>query len=650
MGFVSEELSSLAKAQLILRREHALLRGIVQTSAAAIIVCTVEGRILQMNDRARGFFSQAGVPFDGTTIDCDALELTDFDGNAPDRKDTLLELVRVRREPVPNIERRLGEGASARYLSINAAPLEGVEHEPSAVVLSIFDVTELVRAERELRRSENRLRVIFSSLEGAVGLIAPGGVVEDCNEFFASRFGARPADLIGASVYGRAKPEKAAMLRGAYERVFATGETLRGERVCDERRIEEFRLCPVHAPDGTVQSIVELAVDVTERKRAEEQRLALAERLKDTQGLEALAKLAGGIAHDFNNLLLAVTANADLALETLPDDSLAHESLVDIRRAADRATALCRQLLAYSGKGRFLIRPLDLDAIVSEELQLAARHSPRPVELDLELAGVSPVEGDESTLRQLIAQCAARLCEESGVLRVLTGRTRLAGGASAPRVFAGAPLGRGGYATLQFFDPSGQWARELAGPEDAVGLGAISSTVVRKIVQAWGASLAVEETPMGHRVLFLFPLREDETAVPAQTPLATAKVTGGTVLFVDDEAMLRETGAKMLRRLGFDPAPFGDGRDAARAVAAMPPGQPIACVIDITMPGMDGVETMKRIRELRPGVPVLLSSGYADAPVPRVAERTGPVEFLQKPYGLEELEQALSKLLGRASQ
>ena len=199
-----------------------------------------------------------------------------------------------------------------------------------------------------------------------------------------------------------------------------------------------------------------ISVDSTGRRRSEEERLAFERRMQQTQKLESLGVLAGGIAHDFNNLLMGILGNADLALSKSPPESPVRAYIRNIDTAAQRAADLANQMLAYSGKGRFVVEPIDLSRLVEEMGHLLATVISKRAALRYRLAAdLPPVEADATQLRQvvmnLITNASDALGDEEGVITVATGVVEIDPAGTAPRS-SGAPLPPGTYVFIEVSD------------------------------------------------------------------------------------------------------------------------------------------------------------------------------------------------------
>jgi signal transduction histidine kinase/CheY-like chemotaxis protein len=398
-----------------------------------------------------------------------------------------------------------------------------------------------------------------------------------------------------------------------------------------------------------------LELQVAETRRSEAERLELERRLLHAQKLESLGVLAGGIAHDFNNLLQAILGHLDLARRELPPGSPAREGVEQSAAAARRATDLTRQLLAYSGKGRFLVQALDLSALVRENAHLFRASVPRTCTLELRLEpGLPPVEADVGQLQQvvmnLITNAADAIGAGVGTITISTGLRR-----NRPGLLAGSRIEEvppaDDFVALEVADTGcGMDAPTLErlfdpffttkGPGRGLGMSALLG-----IVRGHRGALFVESAPgAGTRVSVLFPAlpasRRPAAERAAGTPSPTAAPLSGTALVVDDEELVRRACRSMLRSLGLDVLTAAGGREAVELVRSRP-GAVRFVVLDLTMPELDGLETLEALRAVDPGLKVILSSGFDEQESLRRAAGSGLDGFIQKPYTLAQLREAL---------
>lgn len=391
--------------------------------------------------------------------------------------------------------------------------------------------------------------------------------------------------------------------------------------------------------------------DLSERRQAEEARRALENQVVQAQKLESLGVLAGGIAHDFNNLLAAILGNLNLAQTSLEAEAPAAAYLASAERTVLKASELTKQMLAYSGRGRFVVDQVDLNALVRDMATLLRVSIPKKVTLASSLEeGLPAIEADASQLQQvvlnLVTNAAEAVGEKTGQISLATRLVHL----DAARLATLAPpqdLQEGRYVCLEvsddgcgippevrprIFDPFFTTKRTGRG----LGLSAMLG-----ILKAHRGGVALESEP-GQGSTFRVYLPAANGPAPPEPPPSKepdASVSG-RVLLVDDEPTILETGEAQLRHLGFQVRTARDGQEAVDLLEA-DPGAIDLVLMDITMPRLDGREAFQRIRALRPGLRVILSSGYDEQDSLKDLSRQGLTGFLQKPYRLQELSAAL---------
>ena len=397
-----------------------------------------------------------------------------------------------------------------------------------------------------------------------------------------------------------------------------------------------------------------VVTDVTERKLVEEERLRLEKLLFHSQKLESLGVLAGGIAHDFNNILMAIIGNADLALMSLDERSPVVENLSRIEQAAARAADLTRQMLAYSGKGKFVIENLDLNLLVEKVLPMLEVSISKKAELRLDLRRPLPsVEADATQMHQivmnLVINASEALEDNSGVISISTGYLEC-DRQYLESVSLDGNVSEGLYVYLEIADTGCGMSKEtmakLFDPfftTKFTGRG-LGMAAVLGIDKGHKGSIKVY-SEQGHGTIFkiLLPASDRPCDLVLHGGHTDDWQGSGTVLLVDDEETVRGIGAEMLKQLGFTPITANDGLEAL-AIFKSTPG--IAFVIlDLTMPRMDGEECFRELRLLDPSVKVIMSSGYNEQEVTQRFAGVTLSGFIQKPYKLSVLVDAVRKVL-----
>jgi signal transduction histidine kinase len=370
------------------------------------------------------------------------------------------------------------------------------------------------------------------------------------------------------------------------------------------------------------------------------------QQLLQAQKMEAIGRLAGGVAHDFNNLLTAIRGYSALAVERLPARDPLRDDLEQIQGAADRATDLTRQLLAFSRKQELKLAPLDPNAVVLDFEKLLRRVLGGNVRLELRLGtGVGVIEADRGQLEQVLMNLVVNARDalpEGGRIEVATERVALAGAGPLGEVVLRVRDDGTGMddATLsRIFDPF------FTTKPEGVGTGLGLATVYGIVERAGGRIDVASRLGQGTCFSLHFPCVAEALlgAKAAESP-ATAASGSETVLVVDDEPSILRLASRILRRAGYAVLEAGTGSDAEALVNAH--AHPIHLLVtDVQMPGLPGPELARRMRDRHSGVRVLFVSGAAEAGAHSLAAHEG---VLAKPFTADELTRAARDLLDRA--
>ena len=405
---------------------------------------------------------------------------------------------------------------------------------------------------------------------------------------------------------------------------------------------------PLFGQTGQPRGAVGAFVDITERKRSEE-------RLRQAQKLESIGLLAGGIAHDFNNLLIGVIGNASLALDLLPPGDQAIEFLQGIIGTGEQLAHLTRQMLAYSGKGRFILEHLDLSELVPEMSRLVQPSIPKKIPLHFELDRDLPaIEADRGQMQQvvmnLVLNAAEAIGNNAGLISVKTG-VQVVDERYLRRNPEAAELSPGKYVYLEvrdtgcgmakatqerIFDPF--FSTKFTGR--GLGLAAVSG-----IVRGHKGAITVSSAPgKGSCFTILFPAAQAPTASRHAADAISDREGKGTILVVDDEQIVRAMAMKSLTRYGFEVLLANNGIEALD-ILKRHPGDISLVVLDLSMPGMSGEEVLPELRKIRPGIKVVVSSGYNEVETMAQFKGHSVSGFVQKPYTLDRLAEKVKSAL-----
>ena len=551
----------------------------------------------------------------------------------------------------------------ARELLAANAALEASQGHLEATVLS--RTLELSKAnlalqaegrnnERERQRAleaELRYRALFEAVsEGFSHVDAQENFIL-ANPAAERIFGVPTGGLVGRSLKAFLAPEDVAQIeretakRTQGQSSFYPLDIVRPDGV---RRSLTVNVSPVWAPDGSYGGASAFFQDVTEKNMTEET-------LRQAQKLESMGVLAGGIAHDFNNLLSAIMGNLNLLQLELPSGSQSMRLLTTMEAAANRAASLTKQMLAYSGRGRFQIRELSLNESVTELTELLQVGVTKGVALAFDLAPDLPaISADPSQMQQLLMNLVTNASEalegRPGCIQVSTRVVELDALAAA-RASVHAPVKKGPHVVLEVKDDGTGIGPEVlphifdpffTTKESGRGLGL---SAMLGILRGHGAGIEIKSRPgLGSTFSLFFPVAAPLAPVHALRQPATIRPFNGKVLAVDDEPAVLETVTIMLERMGFQVLAARDGVEALEAFRA---NTDIGLVLlDLTMPRMDGQEAFLAIRDLKAHLPVILSSGYDGQQTMHHLQGPGAPTFLQKPYTLKVLRKTIETALG----
>jgi two-component system, cell cycle sensor histidine kinase and response regulator CckA len=404
---------------------------------------------------------------------------------------------------------------------------------------------------------------------------------------------------------------------------------------------------PLVDPDGVARHVLGVATDITTLKQTDDARRALESQMLQAQKLESLGLLAGGVAHDFNNLLVGVLTNADVAMRKLGPGSSAIGSLEQIHLAAMRAAELCRQMLAYAGRGEITIESVDVTAVVDELAQLMRASISKNAMLGTDFAShLPPIAADPTQLRQivmnLITNASDALEGHEGTITVSTGIRELTH-RQLEEDCTKQPPRPGRYVHIEvtdtghgmtpatiarMFDPF--YSTKVAGR--GLGLAAVLG-----IVRTHHGAIFVRSIPgAGSTCSVHFPV--DAVEEPAVEPPANKHVQ---ILVVDDEPIVIAAIKEMLELDGYAVTTAHGGQEAIDLFRAKPDSF-AGVILDMTMPRLAGVDVMHQLRTIRPDVRIILMSGYERSRAAQLDQQ--PTAFLQKPFRSEDLLDAVAKL------
>ena len=529
-------------------------------------------------------------------------------------------------------------------------------------------LAKIVRDDSGMKQSEELLTyqlnladAIASNAAEALFLIDSEGRTTFANPSAQQMFGWRPEELIGQHLhdklhYLRADGTHYPKVECPHLKVLQTEETLRGLE--DQFVHKDGRILTVTcstAPirgEGAVAGAVLVVRDISEEKRAEEEDREKDEAFRQAQKLESIGVLAGGLAHDFNNLLTGIMGNAGLARRAMQSGRYdrAAEMLNDVLKASERAADLTRQLLAYAGKGQFVIQPVDPCKLVREVSTLIRASISKKISLVLDIPDECPmVEGDRTQLQQLVMNLVINggeaIGEQAGTLILRIRAEHLTERRERIRV-EGFPITAGQYVRIDVID-SGQGMDkdtrdrifEPFFTTKFLGRG-LGLSAALGIVRGHHGAIGVRSEPeQGTTFTVLLPVMREPSRrrMSGAEPVPERDLSGvGTILVVDDDQAVRTLAASVLEQAGYTVEQAQNGIQAIERLREL--GEAVSVVLlDLTMPQLGGAEAALELRRLQPNVPIVAMSGYGDAEVMERFSGAGIDDYLPKPFGPDQL-------------
>ena len=524
------------------------------------------------------------------------------------------------------------------------------------------EVNDRLEAQHQLARERNLLFTLLNRLPDAVYVTDRNGKYVLANDAHARLMQQNdPGLLLGKTIREAGPASLTEVLSRGAEKVLKSGEAIIAEESTaimpgDHLLSLELSKLPLRDAHGEIDGLLVISRDVTQVKRDEAEKREFARRLQETQKLESLGILAGGIAHDFNNLLTIILGNANLARLEVATSSKARECLNRIETTSLRAAELCKQMLAYSGKGIFVVRRIDLSRLVSETAELLRLSITKKARLQLDLTPtLPPVLADATQLQQilmnLVINASDAIGNKDGLIRLHSGLARI-DRKSVLKFSPPTDIPDGEYVFLEVTDNGCGMAPEVRDKifdpffsTKFAGRG-LGLAAVLGIVRGHRGAITVESQPgQGSTFRLLLPSVEgpvDEISRPLGPN--TAWTGQGTILLAEDEEAVRTTTAGLLAAGGFKVDPAENGKVAIQKFRAAP-GLYQAVLLDLTMPNGDGEDAFHEIKRIRPNTPVLMMSGFSPQAVLDRFTGKGLNGFIQKPFLAEDLITAIRKVL-----
>jgi len=519
---------------------------------------------------------------------------------------------------------------------------------------------ERKRAEEALRQSEEKYRTIVENIQDGYLEVDLAGNFTFVNDAQCRNLGYTREELIGMNNRQYTDETTARKLYQTFNGVYRTGEPvkvldLEVIRKDGTKTFNEISVSLIRDSGGKPIGFRAIARDVTERKRAEEERLALQEQLRQSQKMEAIGKLAGGVAHDFNNLLTVIQGYSELILKGLNSDNRLCQDVREILNASERASSLTRQLLAFSRKQVLQPKVLDLNDHVPNMDKMLRRMIGEDVELVTLLAkDLGRIKADPGQIEQVILNLAVNAKDamlNGGKLTIETANVKL--DESYARSHIGVAPGH--YVMLSVSDTGAGMTPEIkerifepffTTKEEGKGTGLGLSTVYGIVQQSGGNVWVYSEPGVGTTFKIYLPTIEEDTESLRPTALSTKSLQGSeTILLVEDEETVRKLACTVLQKYGYTVLEAPNGEEALRIVQGQN-GNPIHLMVtDVVMPGMSGRQLAERLVSLWPKLKVLYMSGYTDNAIVHHGVLDPGIAYIQKPFAPDALASKVREIL-----
>ncbi len=519
--------------------------------------------------------------------------------------------------------------------------------EPAVLVATVRSLLRIRTAEQALQDAVLDWQATFDAIRDGVALLDARGIVRRSNAALPELLGLEPAEIAGRTLDELLPPD---IGEPALVQVLENRLRRNAERVYQERTFR-ITIDPMADASDNLRGGVAIVTDITERKRLDQQ-------FQHSQKLESIGLLAGGVAHDFNNLLLGIMGNASLALDCLGDAKNIRPLLEDVVRASERAADLTRQLLAYAGKGRFVVEPVNVSKLVQDLMPLIQTSIPRKVRVTLDLDPQLPaVQADKTQIEQLIMNLVINAGEaihsDAGSVVVTTAVRRV--GAEEICNFLTEDKEdkkEGNYIVLRVSDTGSgmdsETVKRIFDPfftTKFLGRGLGLSAALGIVRGHKGAVKVISAPTQGTVFEVLFPTSAELPAHVQPREQGRLVRGRGTVLVADDEDIVRNFVQHALTRAGYEVILAENGAEALN-IFSQHSSRISLVLLDLVMPVMSGEEALPHLFAMKPNVPVIVSSGRTEEECMRKLREPRVSGWLQKPYTPASLTAKVQSVLG----
>lgn len=536
---------------------------------------------------------------------------------------------------------------NGRWFNISIDPIMDESNHLTGAVNIISDITEHKQAEEAMRRSEEKYRTILHNIEEGYYEVDLEGNFIFGNDPEARTLGYSREELIGMNYRNYTDLETSKKVYEVFNQVFTAGNSVKAFcfdviRRDGTKRFIEVSVSLIKDSEGKPTGFRGIARDITERKQAEAKRMALQEQLQQSQKMEAIGQLAGGVAHDFNNLLTIITGYSDLILGQIDEKDPLRSDIEEIKRSAERAESLTRQLLAFSRKQILQPKILNLNTVVSGMEKMLRRMIGEDIELITQLRqDLWEIKTDPGQIEQVILNLAVNARDampKGGKLTIETSNIEV----DKEDVHSHADTIPGQYVMLSLSDTGIGMTREVrekifepffTTKEKGKGTGLGLSTVYGIVKQSGGNILVYSELGKGTTFKIYLPRAEEEEKFIEREVILPRSLQGSeTILIVEDEEKVRGVIHSILRKNGYSIIEASNAEEAFR-LAQQGSNHPIHLLLaDVVMPGINGKELADRLRLQCPEMKVIFMSGYTDRTIIEEDILKKGIPYIQKPF------------------
>lgn len=555
-----------------------------------------------------------------------------------------------------NAERIAPVGDSHIHVEITSSPIQDSEGNIIAGIELVRDITSRKQAEKALYESQDRFKTLFERAPISYQSLDESGCFTEVNQTWLDVLGYTKDEVLGKSFGDFLHPDWQNHFKENFPRFKTIGEIL-GVEFEMAKKDGSFVLMSINGkigknPDGSFKQTHCVLHDITKQRKAEQDKKNIEVQLRQAHKMEAIGTMAGGIAHDFNNILAIILGNADIARDYIPKGNPSKYNIDKIIDASIRAKDLVKQILTFSRQSDQKLIPLEASSFIEKSLKLLRSTIPTTVSIVHNVCkDCGTIMADPTQIHQLLMNLfsnAVHAMDEKGTLEVtgesvdldlddIAHQPALKPGQYLKMSVRDTGMGMDKETQDRIFDPF-YTTKEV---DEGTGMGL---SIVSGIVQSHGGMIMVDSEPgEGTTFQVFFPIVEeevtDEMEASEQLPRGNEKV-----LFVDDEEVLVEVGRAILERLGYQVTTRTSSKDAFETFKSDPEAFDLV-ITDQTMPYMSGAELATEIMKIRPGIPVVLCTGYSKKISEEMAKELGIKEFCLKPLESKQLAEIVRNVL-----